>query len=279
MKKTILFAVLAFSTFNCFAQQFVLSGHITGDQNLPVPFASVYIKNSTYGTTANENGDYIFRLRPGTYDIVYRVVGYKEDVERIDISTGDVEHNLQLADEPFELKPVISKETNKNDPAYDIMHHVLDKRKFYLNEVKSYQCAIYIKGVKKIITVPKTLLDKGMAKLLGLDTSGKGIAYQSESLSTYSFKQKDEVKEIFAASKVSGSNPPFGYNKASDLQVNFYKNLFYINGLSTHGFVSPVSAYAFKYYKFKLLGTISEDGKQIDKIQVHTLIGKALSFT
>ncbi|MBB3055411.1 DUF5686 family protein [Mucilaginibacter gotjawali] len=279
MKKTILFAVLALSTFNCFAQQFALSGHITGGRNLPIPFASVYIKNSTYGTTANENGDYMFKLRPGTYDIVYRVVGFKEDVERISISAGHVEHNVQLTAEPFELKPVISKETNKNDPAYDIMHHVVDKRKFYLNEVKSYQCAIYVKGVKKIITVPKTLLDKGMAKLLGLDTSGKGIAYQSESLSTYSFKQKDEVKEIFAASKVSGSNPPFGYNKASDLQVNFYKNLFYINGLSTHGFVSPVSTYAFKYYKFKLLGTISEDGKQIDKIQVQTRIGKALSFT
>ncbi|BAU53311.1 hypothetical protein MgSA37_01478 [Mucilaginibacter gotjawali] len=155
MKKTILFAVLALSTFNCFAQQFALSGHITGGRNLPIPFASVYIKNSTYGTTANENGDYMFKLRPGTYDIVYRVVGFKEDVERISISAGHVEHNVQLTAEPFELKPVISKETNKNDPAYDIMHHVVDKRKFYLNEVKSYQCAIYVKGVKKSLLCQK----------------------------------------------------------------------------------------------------------------------------
>lgn len=279
MKNILVLVFVVLCVFKSSAQQYVLSGQITGNGNLPISFASVYIKNSTYGTTANENGDYIFKLKPGTYDIVYRVVGYKEIIDKISITSQNEEHNVQLAPEPFQLKVEKSNGNNKNDPAYDIMRQVLNKREFYLNEVNSFSCAIYIKGVKKIISVPKTLLDKGIAKLLGLDTSGKGISYQSESLSSYSFKRPDEVKEVFAASKVSGTNPPFGYNKASDLQVNFYKNLFFVDGLSSHSFVSPASAYAFKYYKFKLLGTITEDGKQIDKIQVQTRIGKALSFT
>ena len=279
MRNILLLIFVFLIAFNSSAQQYVLSGEVTSQKNIPVPFASVYIKNSTYGTTANENGSYIFKLKPGTYDIVYRVVGYKEIIDKVTVANQDEEHNVQLEDEPFQLKAEKSIGNNKNDPAYYIMRQVLSMRKFYLNEVNSYSCDIYIKGVKKITSVPKTLLDKEMAKLLRLDTGGRGISYQSESLSSYSFKRPDGVKEVFLASKVSGSNPPFGYNKASDLQVNFYKDLFFVDGLSSHGFVSPASRYAFKYYKFKLLGTITEDGKQIDKIQVQTRIGKALSFT
>ncbi|MFI5139167.1 MAG: DUF5686 family protein, partial [Sphingobacteriales bacterium] len=279
MRSILLLFFVVLCAFNSSAQQYVLSGQITGERNLPISFASVYIKNSSYGTTVNENGSYIFKLKPGVYDIVYRVVGYKEKTDRLTITNQDEQHNVQLDDEPYQLKAVKSKEKDKNDPANDIMRQVLNKREFYLNEVHSYRCAIYIKGVKKIISVPKTLLDRGIAKLLGLDTSGRGISYQSESLSSFSFEQPDKVEEVFAASKVSGTSPPFGYNKASDLQVNFYKNLFFVDGLSSHAFVSPASAYAFKYYRFKLLGTISSDGKIIDKIQVQSRIGKALSFS
>jgi hypothetical protein len=159
------------------------------------------------------------------------------------------------------------------------MHQVINKREYYLNEVKSYSCVEYVKGVKTILSSPKTLLAKGVAKVLKLDTSGRGISYQSESLSTYSFEQPDKVKEIFIASKTAGSNPPFGYNKASDLQVNFYKDLFYVEGLSSHGFVSPVSSRAFTYYNFKLLGTIVQDGEIIDKIQVIPKYVKAVAFS
>jgi len=279
MKHTLLLIFAAFATINSSAQQYILSGQITSQKNTPVSFASVYVKNTSYGTTANENGDYLFRLKPGTYHIVYRVVGYKQRTDTVKITNGDELHNVQLADEPFQLKPVKTTVNNKRDPAYYIMREVVNKRKFYLNEVNSYDCDIYIKGVKNIISVPKKLLDKSMAKLLGLDTSGRGISYQSESLSSYSFQRPHKVKEVFIASKTAGSNPPFGYNKASDLQVNFYENLFYVNGLSSHAFVSPASVFAFKYYKFKLLGAIIVDGKTIDKIQVQTRIGKALSFT
>src|SRR6185437_1500771 len=279
MKHTLLLIFAAFATINSSAQQYILSGQITSQKNTPVSFASVYVKNTSYGTTANENGDYLFRLKPGTYHIVYRAVGYKQRTDTVKITNGDELHNVQLADEPFQLKPVKTTVNNKRDPAYYIMREVVNKRKFYLNEVNSYDCDIYIKGVKNIISVPKKLLDKSMAKLLGLDTSGRGISYQSESLSSYSFQRPHKVKEVFIASKTAGSNPPFGYNKASDLQVNFYENLFYVNGLSSHAFVSPASVFAFKYYKFKLLGAIIVDGKTIDKIQVQTRIGKALSFT
>ncbi len=273
----LIFAVL--TGFNSSAQRYVLSGQVTGHNNMPVPFALVYIKNTSYGSTANENGDYLFKLPPGIYDIVYRVVGCIEKIDKVTITNHDEQRNVQLDDASFQLNAGKSKADDKNDSANDIMRQVVSKRKIYLNEANSYSCVIYIKGVNKITSVPKSLADRGMAALLGLDTNGKGVSYQSESLSSYSFKHTGKIKEISIASTTVGMNPPFGYNKASDLQVNFYKNLFFIDGLSSHRFVSPAGAYAFKYYKFKLLGTISADGKKIDKIQLLSKAGKPLSFS
>ncbi len=281
MKKYLLLTLITLTIF-CFkatAQQFVLSGQVTDQKGAPVSFASVYIKNSTYGSTANEDGNYFFKLKPGTYDIIYRFVGYKEKIEKITITNHNEERNVQLESDLFVLQLVKGKKIEMYDPAIDIMHQVINKREYYLNEVKSYSSVEYIKGVKLILSSPKTLLAKGIAKILKLDTNGRGIAYQSESLSDFSFEQSNKVKEVFIASKVAGLNPPFGYNKASDLQVNFYKNLFTVDGLSSHGFVSPVASNAFNYYNYKLLGTIIQDGKKIDKIQVIPRHVKALAFT
>jgi hypothetical protein len=267
-RSLLLIFFLALLVFSATAQQFVLSGRITDHKNGPISFASVYIRNSTYGTTANENGNYQFKLNPGTYNVIYRFVGYKEKTEAITISNHDEQHNIDLADEPFKLIAGKVKANEKYDPGAGIVQKVIDKREFYLNEVKSYSSAVYIKGVKNIKRSPRTLLAKGIKKVLNLDTSGKGISYQSESLSSFSFEQPHKIKEVFAASKVAGVNPPFGYNKASDLEVNFYNDLFTIYALNSHGFVSPLASYAHFYYKYKLLGTIIEDGKRIDKIQV-----------
>jgi hypothetical protein len=279
MKKLLLSIFAGLTFFYSSAQQHLFSGTITNQKGTPIPFASVYIRNTTYGSTANENGEYLFKLNPGTYAIIYRFAGYKEKVEKITITGPDRQHNVQLEDDEFKLKKVFTKGKDIEDPAVSIMHQVINKREYYLNEIKSYSCIEYVKGVKTILSTRKTLLAKGITKVLGLDTSGKGISYQSESLSTYSFEQPDKVKEVFIASKVAGSSPPFGYNKASDLQVNFYKDLFTVTGLSIHAFVSPMSSRAFTYYNYKLLGTIVQDGKVIDKIQVIPRYLKAVAFT
>lgn len=276
MKKLVLVSFLLILVSQSFAQQYVITGKVTDSLGLPISFGSVYIKNSTYGTTTNDGGEYEFKLRPGAYNIVYLSVGYRSVEKTIAITGANVQQDIQMQAEPFTLKPLATDE--KNDPAMGIMRQVVDKRKFYLTQVNSYSSATYIKGVKNVTSLPTTLLAKGLTKVLQVNTKGKGIVYQSESLSSYSFEQRDEIKEVFIASKTAGSDPPFGYNKASDLQVNFYNDLFMVDGLNNHGFVSPAGAYAFKYYKFKLLGRINEGGKVIDKIEVAPKHGKALSF-
>jgi len=268
MLKILLTTLLITGAFAASAQQAVLAGCIIDQNGRPVPFASVYVLNSTYGTTANENGDYFFKLKSGDYNIVYRLVGYKLVTQHVQMNGSDQRQDVQMTEDPFKLIAGKVKGSQKYDPATEIMEKVVANRRYHLREINDYSCAVYIKGVKTITDTPKTLLAKGMQKLLKLDTGSRGISYQSESISSYSFEQKNKVNEVFIGSKVSGVDPPFGYGKASDLQVNFYEDLFIVNGLNEHGFVSPLAKYAWAYYKYKLLGSVVEAGKTIDKIQV-----------
>jgi len=263
----LIFTLLIALSFKASAQQFILSGRITDQKNSPIPFVSVYIKNSTYGTTSNGNGAYQFKLAAGTYDVVYRYVGYQERIEKVTITNHDEQRNVQMEDEIFKLKEVVVK-GNRDTAAADIMYRVIAKRKFYLNEVKSYSCVVYIKGMQQLTSAPKSLLKEGVSKVLDLDTNGRGIINQTESLSDFSFQLPNKVKEVTIASRIAGIEPTFNYSKASDLQTNFYENIFTVNGLSSHGFVSPVADNAFLYYRYQLVGITVENGRTIDKIEL-----------
>ena len=263
-------------------QQYTLTGHITDQQNHAIGFASIYIKNSTYGTTSNESGAYQFRLSPGTYNVIYRFVGYKERIETVTITNHNQVLNIKMEDEVFGLKTVQvigRKQRHVNDTAADdIMRQVIAKREYYLTEVPEYSCAVYVKGVQRLLGAPKALLGRTVREQLDLDSLGRGILYQSESLSDFSFQQPGRVKEVTISSKTVGLNPTFSYNKASDLQVNFYKNIFSIQGLSNHGFLSPVASNALDFYRYKLTGTTTENGRVIDKIQVIPRRGHTATF-
>jgi len=268
MVKNLLIAFIILIAFKASGQQYVLSGRISNQQNHAIPFASVYIRNSTYGTTANENGKYQFKLSAGTYSLIYRFVGYKERIETVTISSHDEVRNVKMEDEVFQLRAVtIQGKRIKDTAANEIMRQVIAKREYYLNEVKEYSCAVYIKGVQRLLSAPKMFMGRTVREQLDLDSMGRGILYQTESLSDFSFEQPDRVKEVTIASKTVGLNPTFSYNKASDLQVNFYKNIFSVPGLSNHGFLSPVADNAFSYYRYRLTGTAKENGRVIDKIR------------
>ncbi|WP_158825338.1 DUF5686 and carboxypeptidase regulatory-like domain-containing protein [Mucilaginibacter lacusdianchii] len=269
MKKIYLLFLLLCTAAQVFAQTYRLSGRITDGKNTPVPFTSVYIRNTTYGTTANEDGEYEFKLQAGTYNVVYRYVGYLERVEKVTIANGNVERNVQLVNEEFVLEPSDpNAEASKDDPAVNIMRQVIAKREHYLNEVNTFSCVAYVKGVQRLVSAPKKLLGRDVSSTLQIDTNRRSYLYQSESLSKYNFQNPNRVKEEMIASKTAGQSTAFSYNKASDLQANFYKNKFEIQGVSSRAFVSPFADNALKFYDFKLLGTSVKSGRRVDKIQV-----------
>ncbi|NNU34884.1 carboxypeptidase-like regulatory domain-containing protein [Mucilaginibacter sp. S1162] len=169
MKRFLLsvFILLGAFVFKASAQQYVLSGKITDVNGKPISYVSVYIHNSTYGTTTNEDGIYKFNIPAGTYNLVYRFVGYKERIEKVVINDREERRDIQLEDEIYQLKTATIRDKDGMDTAANvIMRKVIAKREYYLNEIKSYSCAIYVKGVQKLVSAPKSLLKGGVSRVL-----------------------------------------------------------------------------------------------------------------
>ncbi|MDQ7949869.1 MAG: DUF5686 and carboxypeptidase regulatory-like domain-containing protein, partial [Pedobacter sp.] len=267
MKKIYGALLFTFIFHPLFAQQYQISGKITDTSGEIVPFASIYIKNTTKGVSANVDGSYKLTVDKGPVTLQYKAIGYKTASREINVTT-DIIANQVLEVEQYTLNNVVIR-PNAEDPAYEIIRQAIKNRKKHLNEVEEFSSHVYIKGLQKLVGAPKKFLGRDVQKSLDLDTNRKGIIYLSESTSNFSFSKPDRIREEMLSSKVSGRNNSFSWNKASDLMINFYENLVLERtGISSRSFVSPIADNALFYYRYKLLGTTEENGMTINKIEV-----------
>jgi len=268
MKKIFLSLLISvLLTIPAIAQQYQINGKITDNAGEIIPFASIYVKNTSKGVSANADGMYKLTLDKGTYTLVYKAIGFKTAEKTVELTENKI-INESLATESYTLNNVIIR-PNAEDPAFAIIRQAIKNRKKHLNEVDEYTSFVYIKGLQKLVGAPKKFFGRDIQKTLDLDTNRKGIIYLSESQSNFSFKRPNQIKEEMVSSKVSGRNNAFSFNQASDLLINFYENLLLEGtGLGSRSFVSPIADNAMFYYKYKLLGTTEENGVTINKIEV-----------
>ncbi|MFM6954680.1 MAG: DUF5686 and carboxypeptidase regulatory-like domain-containing protein [Sphingobacteriaceae bacterium] len=250
-------------------QNLLLSGMVSDTKGQAIPFASVYVKGTTVGTSANSEGLYQLGLKQGTLTLIVRAVGYQPYSQVLSLN-ADIKLNFTLQPEAYQLNDVVIK-ADAEDPAYAIIRQVIKNRKRHLNEVKAYTAEVYIKGMQKLLAAPKKFMGFNideLGKQLGLDSNRRGIIYLSESESKLSYQQPNQYREEMLSSKTSGNNRAFSFNRATDLKVNFYENYQSWDGLSLRPLVSPIAEDAFLYYTYKFLGNTVENGEMVNKIQV-----------
>ena len=108
-KKLTTLLTLALLSFSIYAQQ---SGAITGtvvDQNgKPLANANVYLKNTNYGTSSNEQGIYkLANITTGNYVLVVSEIGYKTFTSQSVRVEGNVTMNIQLREDVSSLDDVV----------------------------------------------------------------------------------------------------------------------------------------------------------------------------
>ena len=79
--------LLVFTVVTAYSQK--VKGKITDIEGNPLPFASVFIKNTGKGTNANSEGVYSLKLAPGKYKLACQYVGYKKEEISISINNDD----------------------------------------------------------------------------------------------------------------------------------------------------------------------------------------------
>ncbi|HVX49525.1 MAG TPA: DUF5686 and carboxypeptidase regulatory-like domain-containing protein [Chitinophagaceae bacterium] len=252
------------------AQSARISGAVTNTQGMPLAYASIQVKSSGKGTSANAEGKYFIDVPAGTYTLLVQYVGYAAQEKKVTVTNAPVTLNFQLQEQQLTLSGVTVK-MGGEDPAYEIIRNAIKKRKSYLNAVDSFTTEAYIKTLIKTRHLPRRIfgqkIDSADWKEMRVDSAGKGIIYLSESFTRIAYKKPGKVKLEVLSGRESGSNG-FGFNFPTF--INFYENN--VNVLTAQiaprGFVSPIAEDALNYYKYHYLGSFFEDGIEVNKIQV-----------
>lgn len=108
-----------------FAQRGELVGKVLDKEyNDILPFANVLVKNTTFGTTTDFEGNYNLKLEEGTYAVVFSFIGY-ETIEINDVVIKNSEVlELNTSIEPLEnkLEEVIIKASTKQNSEASLLN-------------------------------------------------------------------------------------------------------------------------------------------------------------
>ena len=182
MRIVYIYILSLFISFNAFSQSIVIEGKVTDQEGVAVPFASVYEKNTSNGTSANSEGEYKLKLSAGYHEIIYKSIGYSQVARSLNL-VADQRIDIVLPRAIYQLNDVIVK-AGAEDPAYEVIRNAIRNRKTHLEETEQYTVNVYIKGMQKLLAAPRKFLGKDIEELgkeIGLDSNRRGILYLSES--------------------------------------------------------------------------------------------------
>ena len=272
-----------------------ISGVISDKNGEPLPFASIYIKNTTYGVSSNAFGEYFIELEPGNHTIIYSYIGFRNEEKSINLTEKPKIINVILFENDQDLieYEVVSNTKNK---ALEILEKVKKTKKNYVE--KDFSCKEYSKN-----TIEKRqfkLQRKDTIELWQLDTS-KSINFKNDVLkfvesygdlykiNGFNYWSYDGYHDFADTKKeqdfvIIQSFEDFGeYNitpeyevddkydyliKLSEIEFDLYKNNIPIQ-IANKPIVSPLSPGSRTYYKYDYLGFIpQEDSFKIHKIKI-----------
>ena len=230
-----------------------IRGKISDEQGNALSFATIFVKQSATGTTANADGIYEINLSPGRYELVFQHLGRKTEVRIVEVRQQFTVLDIVLVPQEIMLQSV-TVDADDEDPAYSIMRKAIAKANYHRNVLDSYSARVYIKGAGKLKDYPwlakKTLEKEGIEK---------DRVYISESVSEIKFSRPNKFEEKVISIRSDGKDnntSPNGYIFGS-----FYEP-------EVAGTISPLSPKAFSYYKFEYLGTFKDREYEISRIRV-----------
>jgi Family of unknown function (DUF5686)/CarboxypepD_reg-like domain len=230
-----------------------IRGTVKADDGSPLPFATIYIKQTGTGSASDTNGRYEVALSPGRYDIYYQFLGYETATRVVDVGDGFQEINITLKSQVVQLQSV-TIHASKEDPAYSVMRRAIAKAKYHTQQVDSFFAKVYIKGKGKLKDYPWVA-----KKLMEKEGITKDRLFIQESVSEIQYKRPNKFKEKVIAIYTQGKN-----NNTSPNEYIF-GSLYEPEIAET---ISPLSPKAFSYYKFEYLGSFRDRNIEINKIKV-----------
>lgn len=268
--------VLLFFTLSCFCQTYKVSGKVTNASLEPLAFVSVRLKEFKIGTTTKEDGSYQLQLSEGRYELVFSIIGFKQQVVELVVRNGDVKQNVILESEGQNLSEVQIYAVKK-DRAEEIIRNVIRNKEKILDQSKAYSCDLYIRATQENSTTVKQKKKKREPDTLSAANKELAGMSMAEITSTLDYQFPNKIKENRTGVKVRGSSASLFYLTATDGDFSFYRNLVKVPALSEMPFLSPISYSGLIGYRFKTVSIRKENGYRIFTIKITPVkMGNAL---
>lgn len=255
--------------FRVSAQETIVTGKITdaasGD---PIPYANVYFKGTTQGTTTDFEGHFLLRSFEKIDSLTASFVGYVTVTKHVDFGVSQT-INFQLAESASKLREVVV--IAGENPAFPILRNVIknkdknDKRSLDVFEYDAYtKTELDIDHItekfrqRKVMKKIASVLDS-MQRIAGED--GKPILplFISETVSKfYYLGTRNLKKEVIEKSKINGVGVHDGTILTQMVGSSLQEYNFYQNWLSIvrKEFASPIADGWRAYYKYDLMDSV-----------------------
>ncbi|NBC08195.1 MAG: carboxypeptidase-like regulatory domain-containing protein [Bacteroidetes bacterium] len=231
-----------------------VSGTVYSASGEPLPFASIFVKETGSGTTTNAQGKYEIRLGKGDYTLVFQYLGYETQSKQVTVGRQFEQLNVTLSEQALELQEV-DVLSGREDPAYTVMRKAIAKASYHREQVETYTAEVYIKGTGRVKEV--SWLFEDALEEAGVDSS---TVFTTESVSEVSYQRPNTFKErvisVYTTGSDQGSVSPNAYINGSFYQPKIGEA------------ISPLSPRAFAYYRFEFEGFFMDRGYGVNKIKV-----------
>lgn len=252
--KWTLFSILLL-TVNVGVYAATFKGTVKNQEGEALPYASIFVKSTTLGTNSNQEGNFSISLEPGTYEIIFRYLGYETISKSITVGQNDITENIVMKPTVILLKEAIISNLNE-DPALTIMRKTVAMSGVHHKELVAYNYNGYVRGTIKMVDAPyfaEKLLEKQFIK--------KNQLYVFEYVIDVNFKQPNTLSQRVTGRK---DNLPPTLRNNIDIQGSMGKFDFD----DPKNIYSPITVKGMNKYNFEYLGYFEENGRTINKIKV-----------
>ena len=234
-----------------------LNGRVLTKNGQPIPYATVFIRETMHGIVADEQGVFQSNIDAGEYTLELSSLGYERITRKVIVAAEDLTIDFQLTEKAIILREVVVT-PGKEDPAYRVMRHVIARAPYHLHQVKSFESEIYFKGTFLMEKIPALL--KSQIKAPDLKAAiGKRLVYESHNEIKYEAPDKYEQR----VTALSSTMPKSIHIEDGLPLFSVFMNIY--NPKTSGGLLGPGS---FSVYKFKLEDIYEEGNHQIYKIRV-----------
>ena len=254
----------------------VIKGTITDAKTgEPLPFVSVFIKNTTIGTVTDYLGNYTLETKVNAGTVVFSFLGYSNESRTLSIGKTQI-INTKLNPTTYSLDEVVVRPpkrnyTNKNNPAVELIQKVIEKKSE--NRKEGYDFLQYEKYEKiqfALSNFSQKFKEQGAFRKFqfvfnNIDTTkqeGKEILplFIKEALSKCYYRKNPEGnKEIIRGEKTINFDEYIDNKGVSANLKYLYQNInIYDNDILflTNKFLSPIANGAPLFYRYYIIDTL-----------------------